>query len=388
MASAAAGDDDLPPPDNAYTPSDDELDDLVGEATEDLSTEATDEEPEPTTAESGSESTEGEPAEETPEGEEPEGEIEEEGPEPTTEAEPAAAAARAAEAKGKPFKFKASGAEHDFVGVSELEDGSLRVSKEATPQFRSVLASYVELQRTSKEERRRLQRELKTAKDVRSDKEIEADQISKLFKDVEKMTPEERWVWAEEFGAKVPELNLAIERQRRERVEAELKAAREGPELSEEEQTERLQTTVSTELNTTFERLFADPQAKLLTEDDKKALRAKWGPKALRLVVKADKDDPVTGAKKGQLIFDDQDVVDDFLYVANLRKSAGKTVSAAQKNAKLNADQGRRQPPPVVRGGKPPVGKGTKAAKDLRGKKREYKKAFLAGELDTPDGGG
>jgi hypothetical protein len=381
-----ATDDELPPPAGAYTPSDDDLDELVGQATDDISTEAPDEEAEPTAATSEPESEpEAEPVE-TPEGEEPTEEIEEEGAE-GAEPDPAAAQAAAA-TESKPFTFKASGAEHQFHGVTELKDGSLRTTKEAGTQLRQVLASYVELQKTSKTERRDLQRKLEAATKQRSDKDIEAEHLTKLFKDIEKMTPEERWVWAEEFTANVPTLQLEIQKAQLARDRAALEQERQGPVLSEEEQTEALTATVSTELNATFERLFKEPEAKHLTEEDRKALRERWAKKQLKLVVKADKDDPITGAKKGQWIFDDGDVVDDFLYVTSLRKSTGKTVTAAARNAKMNADQGRRQAPPTIRGGKPPVGKGTTKQKDLRGKKKEYKKAFLAGELDTPDGDG
>lgn len=381
-----ATDDELPPPAGAYTPSDDDLDELVGQATDDISTEAPDEEAEPTAATSEPESEpEAEPVE-TPEGEEPTEEIEEEGAE-GAEPDPAAAQAAAA-TESKPFTFKASGAEHQFHGVTELKDGSLRTTKEAGTQLRQVLASYVELQKTSKTERRDFQRKLEAATKQRSDKDIEAEHLTKLFKDIEKMTPEERWVWAEEFTANVPTLQLEIQKAQLARDRAALEQERQGPVLSEEEQTEALTATVSTELNATFERLFKEPEAKHLTEEDRKALRERWAKKQLKLVVKADKDDPITGAKKGQWIFDDGDVVDDFLYVTNLRKSTGKTVTAAARNAKMNADQGRRQAPPTIRGGKPPVGKGTTKQKDLRGKKKEYKKAFLAGELDTPDGDG
>jgi hypothetical protein len=381
-----ATDDELPPPAGAYTPSDDDLDELVGQATDDISTEAPDEEAEPTAATSEPESEPEAESVETPEGEEPTEEIEEEGAE-GAEPDPAAAQAAAA-TESKPFTFKASGAEHQFHGVTELKDGSLRTTKEAGTQLRQVLASYVELQKTSKTERRDLQRKLEAATKQRSDKDIEAEHLTKLFKDIEKMTPEERWVWAEEFTANVPTLQLEIQKAQLARDRAALEQERQGPVLSEEEQTEALTATVSTELNATFERLFKEPEAKHLTEEDRKALRERWAKKQLKLVVKADKDDPITGAKKGQWIFDDGDVVDDFLYVTSLRKSTGKTVTAAARNAKMNADQGRRQAPPTIRGGKPPVGKGTTKPKDLRGKKKEYKKAFLAGDLDTPDGDG
>jgi hypothetical protein len=331
---AETADDELPPPANAYTPSDDDLNALVGEATEDLVTEAPDAESEPTPARSRAESRAEEGAEQTSEGQVAEGEHEEEGEEPpegtATEPEPAAQAAREAP-KGKPFKFKASGAEHTFQGVEELEDGTLRVSKEATPQFRGVLASYVELQRTSKEERRNLQRAIN-----RKEKELEAKQNGQQ-------------------------------------------------DLLPEEAEEQLQNTLQQEVYSTFTRLLALPEPKALPNEDRKALYEKWQKRALKLAVRATQDMPEIGVKKGQLYFDDSDIVDDFNDRLALLKRAKGTVTAAQRNAKMNADQGRgRTPPPVVRGGRPPAGKGTEK-KDLGRDRKGFKKKFLAGELDAKD---
>jgi hypothetical protein len=386
---AETADDELPPPANAYTPSDDDLNALVGEATEDLVTEAPDAQPEPTPARSRAESRAEEGAEQISEGQVAEGEHEEEGEEPpegtATEPEPAAQAAREAP-KGKPFKFKASGAEHTFQGVEELEDGTLRVSKEATPQFRGVLASYVELQRTSKEERRNLQRQLNAAQTRKSDKDHEADAITKLFKDIQAMSPEERWAWAENFTDNAKNLELEIKQQAIDRKEKELEAKQNGQQdLLPEEAEEQLQNTLQQEVYSTFTRLLALPEAKALPNEDRKALYEKWQKRALKLAVRATQDMPEIGVKKGQLYFDDSDIVDDFNDRLALLKRAKGTVTAAQRNAKMNADQGRgRTPPPVVRGGRPPAGKGTEK-KDLGRDRKGFKKKFLAGELDAKD---
>lgn len=382
---AETADDELPPPDNAYTPSDDELSELVEGATEDLVTEAPDEGTEPTPATSRAESETEPESEQTPEGQEAEAEIEEEGADPTTEPTPAGEAAREAP-KGKPFKFKASGAEHTFAGVEELEDGTLRVSKDATPQFRGVLASYVELQRTSKTERRELQRQLNAALTKKSDKDHEADAISKLFKDIQTMSPEERWAWAENFTENAKSLELDVKRAAIDRKEKELEAKQNGQQdLLPEEAEEQLTQTLQKEVHSTFTRLLATPEAKTLPDEDRKALYEKWQRRALKLAVRATQDMPEIGVKKGQLYFDDADIVDDFNdRIALLKRTKG-TVTAAQRNAKMNADQGgaRRTPPPAVRGGRVPAGKGAK--KDLAKNRKGFKKKFLAGELDTPE---
>lgn len=386
---AETADDELPPPDNAYTPSNDELDELVEGATSDLVTEAPDTQSEPTPARSRAESRTEEGAEETSEGQVAEGEHEEEGAEPlegtSTEPEPDAQAAREAP-KGKPFKFKASGAEHSFQGVEELEDGSLRVSKEATPQFRGVLASYVELQRTSKQERRDLQRQLNAAQTKKSDKDHEADAITRLFKDIQGMSPEERWAWAENFTDNAKNLELEIKQAAVERREKELEARQNGQQdLLPEEAEEQLTQTLQQEVYSTFTRLLALPEAKNLPNEDRKALYEKWQKRALKLAIRATADMPEIGVKKGQLYFDDSDIVDDFNDRLALLKRTKGTVTAAQRNAKMNADQGpRRTPPPAVRGGRVPAGKGTEK-KDLGRDRKGFKKKFLAGELDAKE---
>lgn len=385
MAETADGDD-LPPPSSAYSPSDDELDELVGNATSDLTDAATGNEPEPTTAASGSESTEGTEPGQTAEGQEGAEGREPEGAEPTTALETPPEPARAADAPaGKPFRFKASGAEHQFHGVDELPDGSLRVSKDATPQFRRVLGSYVELQRTAKEERRNAQREIRRLQTERSDKDLEADAISGLHAKMLSMTPEERWVWAENYAANAKELELAVKQQQLERKQKALEEREKGPELLPEEAEEQAATAIQQEVHATFTRLFTLPEAKALTTEDRKKLWAKYQSRGARLTVRATEDDPVTGAKKGQLIFDDSDIVDDFNYLVDLRKQTGKTVTAAQRNQRLNADQGRRTPPPVVRGNRQPSSGGKKEQPNLRGQKKEFRKAFVAGDLDAKD---
>ncbi len=372
----------------AYSPSEDELDELVGEVTEDLrSPDATDTETEPTPAESGAESTGDGPSEETSEGQDADDELAEteEGQKPTTPAAtPAATAARDAVAGEKPFTFKAAKAEHSFQGIAELPDGTLKVTKEAIPQLRGVLASFVELQRTSKEERRNLQREIKRIQSDRSDREIEADAVTRLFTDVEKMTPEERWMWAENFGAETPKLQLEIERQKLERERAAFARQRDGGDLTEEEQGERYQGVLQTEVQSTFTRLFQDPSARHLTVQDRRDLYEKWLKKAGRLVVTLDRDDQQTGGKKGQQVFDDQDIVDDFTERVRLRQEAAKTVTAASRNATQNADlRGGNRPPPTVKGGRIPSQDGQKKATP-KGKK-DFKKAFMRGDLDQSE---
>ena len=387
MAETAAGDE--TPPANAIALSDDDVDELVEDAVGDLrTTDAPDDEPEPKPARRRAVSETDDAPEQTSEGEEGEAEPEAVSEDPTTPPTPAPdpARAEAPAPKGKPFKFKASGAEHVLHGVDELPDGTLRVSKDATPQFRGILSQYVELQRTSKEQRRNDQREIQRLTRERSEKDLEADAVTKLFKDIQAMSPEQRWAWAENFTENSQKLQLEIERQQIDRDRKRLQEEREGPQLLPEEEEEQTTRAVSQEVYSTFTRLLATPEAKHLPDEDRKALYEKWQRRAPKLALTATKDMPEIGVKKGQKYFDDTEIVEDFNELVALRKKTAKTVTTAQKNAKLNADlNGRRNPPPAVRGGKSPAVGGKKAQPDLRGKKREFKKAFLDGQLDAPD---
>lgn len=374
---------------------DEELDELVGKATADLTSAAPDDEtpaegqaegPEP----EGDEGTEaagqtepdaqagGEAGPEGAEGEEP----------ATTAAEAAAPAAAEDDSKqGQPFKYKADGLEQVFQGFTEMKNGSLRASKEGAQNLRNVITSYVGLVKASKLERRELNRKLQAAQKEKSDREIEAEQVTALFKDLDRMTPEQRWAWAEDFVARKDQIQLAIDRKKLERDRAALQSERQ-PQVDPEEQQERFTSAVQTEITNTFKRLLAEPDAKYLTDEDKKILWERWYRRATKLVSRAEADDPVLGVKKGQLIFDDSDVVDDFNDRVNLRRQTKGTLTAAERNARMNADQNGRRIPPTVRGGRPPAAGGKKpGAKDLTKDKRTFKKAFLAGDLDDEGAG-
>lgn len=331
------------------------------------------------------------PDDETPlDGDEPEGTEEIEASEQTEvgdkgdEEEPAEALEEEAEpapqlAKGeKPFQFKASGAEHAFEGAYEQADGTVRLDPAGAKNFRGLLGSYVEQQRQYKENTRNLRQQLERATKDRSDKDIEADAVVGLFKDIEKMSPEERWAWAEGFKDRQSELALAVKEEKLKRDQAAWEREKSGPAPTEEEQSEQQQATITTEVNASLERILAHPDAKFLTAADRQALREKWLKRGSKLVTKLEKDDPVTGAKKGQFLFDDQDIVDDFADRVGVRQEAAKLNDLARKNAALN---GKQQIPPTVRGGKPAASGGKKKV-DVKDRKK-FKKAFLRGDLDA-----
>ena len=139
----------------------------------------------------------------------------------------------------KPFQYRAARETFSFPGATELSDGTVKVTKEGVGQLREVLGSYVGIQKEWKTQRRDLERQLRTVQEDRSAKDVEADQVIGLFTELRGMTPEQRWDWANEFDAKAPKLELAIERAKIDRERKEVERLRNGPELSEEEARER-----------------------------------------------------------------------------------------------------------------------------------------------------
>jgi hypothetical protein len=264
-----------------------------------------------------------------------------------------------------------------------MPDGSLRASKEGAATLRQNLASALGIQAQWKQERRELQTQLREAKEGKSDREVEAEQIVNLFADLRTMTPEEKWAWANEFDEKAPKLEIEIEKRKLERDRKDLERQRSGAPATAEEAAEQRTEILSTEMRTTFQRIMALPEAANLTQEDKLALWNKWSKKPDKLVIIADRDMPDVGVKKGEPYFDDADVVEDFNDRVALRQSIKGTLTAAQRNQANNADRNRSNPiPPVVRG-RQPAGNGRQASKPLKGK--AFNEAFLAGKLDTPE---
>jgi hypothetical protein len=378
-------------PEDAVDLSDEELDGIVStlEAEDGPITEDPDPDSQGTAAQNADVEAQGEstPADKSEAGEEvgPEKERTQAVP-PKTEAPPPTTEPAKIEA-GKPFQFKAQGGVHTFQGATELPDGSVVISKEANSELRNILASQRELSTKWRQDQREFQRQIRSAKEERTNKDIEADAVIKLFSDLKKMSPEERWEFFSAFEEKTPQLELEIQRQQLDRDRQALERERQGPELSEEEQVEQLRSTLKTELDATFERLSKHEAAKHLTKEDLSELRAKWDKKALKLVTRATEDDPESGVKKGDLVFDDEDVLDDFKDRVKVRMGTAKTVDAATRNAQLNADtNGKSKVPPTVRGGRTPAGdpKG-KGEKDYRGKRKQFEKDFMAGKLDADE---
>lgn len=282
---------------------------------------------------------------------------------------------------GKPFRFKASGADQVFQGLEELEDGSFKGSPEAAQTLRTLLASHIELRKTSTEERRRLTRELNSAKGDRTGREIEADKIASIFEGLIKLQSEDEvFQWATDFLKKVPDHKAAIKEAQLEAREKALEARAKGPELLPEEEEERFEDAVRGELGVTFKRLFELPEAKFLTPEDRQWLQGRWSTRGKMLVQKQAGQDP---------IFDDQLVVDDFIDRVKIRQQNANLLKTRQANETRNGDRPTRDTspiPPSVRSGRRPTSGGEGKKKQYgRGQKREFKKDFLKGDLDTPE---
>jgi hypothetical protein len=381
-------------PQGAYSPSDDDLDALIEESG------AGDDTPDPA-PEARSSAPSGDPAGNRPDpdpanaavathDEDDEPQRQPEG-EPTGEEEGAPAAAAEAPPAvppgSKPFQVKAAGGEHVLAGALELPDGSVVIAKDAQPEFRRFVASAVELQKNFTQLRRNSQREILTLKQAQTDRDLESGVIVEEWKKFLGMTPEQRWDYVQQLDAEAPTIQTAIERKKLDRDRDALKREREGPPLLDEEKEEQVQQLATNELAGTFRTLATHADAKLFTEDELQKLWAKWARRPQRLTRTATEDGD--GWKKGQTVFDDTEVWEDFALLADVKKKAAAKAGptgAAARNAALNADQtGKTRIPPVVTPTRPAPGDGRKKQPSFAGNKKGWKKEFMAGSLDDPE---
>jgi hypothetical protein len=364
--------------------SDDDLDELVQAEMSDVtpSTSTTDPAPpstEPAAEEAGANSTETSEGANSADGEERDG---------TADGQPAAAAAGevnpadagAAPAAtipegAKPFTYQATKATHTLAGALELPDGSVVIQKDALPDFRRLLASEREFAANFTQFRRDTQRQLNAAKAERTARETEAEAIVKLFEDVLKMDPDQRYDWAMKLDEERPKLELEVQRAQLARDREALQRERAGPELSPEEQQERFTAVVTQALEETFQRLMTAPEAKALTKEEVQEIYQRWQRRPQRLFRQATED----GAdyKKGDTVYDDAEIVEDFRFAIGLKKKQPATPAAA-RNAALNADTAT-QIPPAVRPGRVPTQPAKKKAEKFD------RDAFMRGELDDQD---
>lgn len=284
----------------------------------------------------------------------------------------------------KPFEVRASRGVQKFERWVEKADGSVVVPKEEVNVLRQRLASQIEMSDVLPKRVKELERTLQRTQKERSDKEVEAEAVLKLFDGLKgKETDEQLWEWVKKFKASLPKLEIEMEKEKLQRDRQLLHEER-NPTLSPEEQREQFDVGVTNELNETFRRLVASEEAKLLGNDGIRELYERWKAKAHRLVVRAAADEPENGIKKGDPIFDDDDIIDDFMTRVKVAQRAQGSMNAADRNAQLNADRNSNSPPPVPAARRP---NGlTRQSRQFKGSEREnFRNAFLSGELDDPE---
>lgn len=289
---------------------------------------------------------------------------------------PAEPAAPAASPEGKPFQFKASGGTHVFPGATELPDGSVVIAKDAQNEFRRVLAHERELRQNFQRTVSQHRRELNDAKTARTAKDVEADRIAKEFAHIASLTPEQQWDYFQDFKAKIPQLELEIQREQIKQEREALERQKAGPEPTPEEQQEQARGTIIGFLNERFREFAKAPEIKQLTKDELRMVYERWQSQPERLVRQATEDDPSGkgGYKTGDWIFDDRFLTDDINFLLKA-KEGSRANGAAAINAARNGDTNAA--PPVVTGGRLP-------ASPAKPKNKPFdREAFLRGDDDA-----
>lgn len=401
-------------PEGAYSPSDADIDEMVAtEMGTDLSDDALDDEPESPageepidTGDQDDDETPGATGDDQP----PSGAGADEAAKPGDEATGDAGAATAggppapALPEGaKPFTFKAEKQEFAFPGIHETVEGSLIVAKESSGQLRQFLAEAVAARTRWPQERRTYEKRIKQLErektEGRTAKDVEADAIIAEFERLATLPEGELYGAVESFRENLPNLRLQVEKKKLEHDRAEFDRQRNGQPATPEDEEEQLYESLSTEVRSTLDKLLAHPAAKFLTDEDKAEFRQVWTKRAPTLLRRATADDPEAGIKKGEVVFDDDDLVNDFRRTIRIRKDAHDRAEAARKadaeNRKRNIDQtraGNPLPPVVGRGStagaqerKGPADTDDSPRAQRRRKKRSAREKFLAGELDEPE---
>lgn len=380
-------------PDAGVDLSDTDLDELVAEAAGDETTSTTDPEPDPSApaADAATDDAEHSAPDDSLASTVADEDADEQAGRPAADDEediplPAAPAAPAPldVSQGKPFQFKASGAEHTLAGALELPDGSVVIPKDAQAEFRRTLANERDLAANFTKYRRESDRKLTTLQKQRTDKDVQADHLASLFDAVLQMTPDERYEWAEKLDADRPRIELEIRQKQLDEREAAFKREQQGPEPTPEERQEQHVQAVLPHLDTVFRQLMASPEAKALTKDEATLIYNRYAKnprRLLGLIRTATEDYPTEGIKKGDAYLDPEDIKDDFETAIRL-KPKGTTTPAETRNAALNADKpttGKAAtpiPPAMRTGGKVVATPGTKKTATFS------RDAFMKGELD------
>lgn len=305
---------------------------------------------------------------------------------------PEAASAPAATAAGKPFQFNASGGVHTLTGASELPDGSVVISKDATTEFRRELAHGRELQANFTKYRRENDRKLRDVQSQRTAKDAEADAVIAWGSELASLSPQELAERLLDFQGNIPRYQLDLREKKLKEQERLVEEQRRGPQLSDEERQEQLVEQVGSMLDQEWQEILTAPAVAALPEADKRRVFDRWRqrPQMLMRRVADPKEAQALGVEPGSVVFDATELRNDLLYALELRKGAAPAApsKAAQANAQRNADQTRGNRIPPTPRGAAPVGQPRKSNGQFKaavGANRKQFKDYLMSNEDEEE---
>ncbi|MDP9201346.1 MAG: hypothetical protein M3P26_05365 [Gemmatimonadota bacterium] len=254
-------------------------------------------------------------------------------------AAPAAAATPAVEkkapAKPAPFTYKGDKGEHTLAGAQHYAGDGLYIPESAIPNLKQALAAAAVHNGSWQREKREMTRSIEQARTGLTEKDVQADALMDLvFKDLATLDSDESvYEWAVNFRQNLPDYRNTIRERKLEHREKQLEA-RSRP--SPEEQEETHSTTASGELERTLDEIFRMPAMKVLDDEDRKELRARFTPRARQLLTISQRDDPRYGLKKGDYIFDGAALLDQITTAAAIKTRTVVSSKAAAQAAEAN----------------------------------------------------
>lgn len=305
---------------------------------------------------------------------------------PAEAAHPEESASAPAVPASKPFEFKANGATQVLPYAQELPDGSVVIPKDSRDEFRRELETARGLAQQFKRTKSEWDRQLNQARTQRTEKDSEAEAVIGMMTELLKKTPEEQWQYLQEFQGNVPKLQLDLERKAIQEERKRIEEVAKGPQKSVEEQEEEILQSVGSELDVTFQYVEQQDEFKVLTPQEKAAVKARFLKNPARLVRQAQDDNPALNVKAGDLLFDPTELLEDLKFMAGTKKSVQGVSKAAARNAAMNADQKSVNPIPPTPKSKPPVGQPRDKAGKFKGARdQNFRDAFMRGDLDDAD---
>lgn len=264
----------------------------------------------------------------------------------------AAAAAPPAEEKKPatpaPFTFKGDKGEHTLEGAQYYAGDGLYIADAFVPKLKQALATAAVHNGSWQREKREFTRQLEEARSGRTEKDVAADALMDLvFKDLGALqTDEEVFDWAVNFRRNLPQYKLDIDRKKLDHEKQQFQRSREpSPEEVEETHT----TVASGELERTLDEIFKMDDMKVLDDEDRKELRARFTPRARQLLTIADREDSRYGLKKGDYIFDGAALLEQIQVAAAIKARTVTSSNAAAQAAAANRRKLGTKPVPTAR---------------------------------------